>query len=698
MNIKEIDFKPILEKARNKDEESIRELVECTKGYVGFVARSITGSKEAAQDVSQEYYIKLFQNINNINEQSFLAWTNTVIRNCSYDYLRKNNKLNEYGEKASFVNYDDAVYIAEDEKIENQPDKVFEQQERQRFILEIIDSLPLEQREVIVAYFYQEKKIKDIAKELNISENTVKSRLAYAKKHIAIKVEELHKKYDIKLYNVAPIGFFIGLLVSSRHSHSLTITELMSSTPKTSISTNSEINLKDVEIGRKTKTNINPEENDDAPELPTETDSDDANPVEPSEDLDPDNPEPSVEPDSDVSDPSVEPDLDNPNPSEPKDDSEADDSDPSEDLDQDNPEPSEPSEDLDPDNPEPADDTDADELDSPEDLDEDVSDPSEDLDSDNPEPADDTDADEPDSPEDSDEDVSDPSEDLDPDNPEPSKPSNPDNPNPSDPIIEPDADITTPSDNPVGPSPDNPIPSEPIVTPGFDNPEPVNPPVSPEPSVEPEVDVFEDPDVSEPLIDEETHMRHKRRGHMAARGAKAAGRHVGRRIFITLLVVGTIGGGGFYAYKTGLLAKIPFISQFFEKKSLVCKLPIDDPRMDGLTLEVYTKNSNITKAKYLLVGENDVGSSGTALVNGILSGASNLLPGIEISSKELPNNMMQISAEIDVNKVTDLSMSALEMLGVFSQDDINEIKETMKNIHAIKETHEGMGFDCHYLD
>ena len=69
------------------------------------------------------------------------------------------------------------------------------------------------------------------------------------------------------------------------------------------------------------------------------------------------------------------------------------------------------------------------------------------------------------------------------------------------------------------------------------------------------------------------------------------------------------------------------------------------------------------------------------------------MPGVEITSKELPNNMMQISAEIDVNKVTDLSMSALEMLGVFSQDDINEIKETMKNIHAIKETHEGMGFD-----
>lgn len=604
MNIKEIDFKPILEKAKNKDEESIRELVECTKGYVGFVARSITGSNEAAQDVSQEYYIKLFQNINNINEQSFLAWTNTVIRNCSYDYLRKNNKLNEYGEKVSFVDYDETAYTIKDEKVENQPDKVFEQRERQRFILEIIDSLPLEQREVVIAYFYQEKKIKDIANELNISENTVKSRLAYAKKHIAVKVEELHKKYDIKLYDVAPIGFFIGLLASSRHSHSSAVTGLINNTPKASAPVYSAPNSNSAISGNSEKINTNLGNNDEASEAVVESNSNSSDASDLSEKMD-----------SDVSDQLVEQDSSETNPFDSSEESVAE---------------------------EPKSFEESGKL----------------YDSKGAQQ----------SHEDSKQPESNPGtvRELDSESSIPSEPSNV----------------------------DTPIPSDPVVNPNINNSVPNNDFVVTEPS-EPNIGMPENPATPETLTSNNSPIQHVGNVNTAA---KTAGRHVGRRILIIILTAGAIGGGGFYAYRNGMISKIPFIRQFVEKKSLVCKLPIDDPRMEGLNLDVYTKNNDITKLNYYLVGEKDVGSSGEELFNGILSGASKLIPGIKISSKDLPHGMMQISVEIDVRKVTDLSIKLLESLGLFSQDDIDELKTAMNNIHKIKEMHEDNGFDCYYLD
>ena len=60
-------------------------------------------------------------------------------------------------------------------------------------------------------YYIQEMSVKEISAILNVSENTVKSRLNYARKNIEEKVKELEKK-GTKLYSLAPIPFFVLLL------------------------------------------------------------------------------------------------------------------------------------------------------------------------------------------------------------------------------------------------------------------------------------------------------------------------------------------------------------------------------------------------------------------------------------------------------------------------------------------------------
>lgn len=51
-------------------------------------------------------------------------------------------------------------------------------------LMENIENLPDEQKEVIMLFYFEDLTIKEIASDLKVSENTVKSRLKYAKEKL----------------------------------------------------------------------------------------------------------------------------------------------------------------------------------------------------------------------------------------------------------------------------------------------------------------------------------------------------------------------------------------------------------------------------------------------------------------------------------------------------------------------------------
>lgn len=86
------------------------------------------------------------------------------------------------------------------------PETVMQDREKQRLLREIIDnSLTEMQKLCIIAYYFQEQKQSEIANELGIPENTVKTNLSRAKQKIKDGVLELEKKNGTRLYSVAPL-------------------------------------------------------------------------------------------------------------------------------------------------------------------------------------------------------------------------------------------------------------------------------------------------------------------------------------------------------------------------------------------------------------------------------------------------------------------------------------------------------------
>ena len=90
------------------------------------------------------------------------------------------------------------------------PDQKVDYAETKRLIQGMIDRLPQEQRMAIVLFYLEEMPVKQIARVMECSEGTVKSRLNYGRKAIKAQVLELEKK-GTKLYCVPFIPFLYWL-------------------------------------------------------------------------------------------------------------------------------------------------------------------------------------------------------------------------------------------------------------------------------------------------------------------------------------------------------------------------------------------------------------------------------------------------------------------------------------------------------
>lgn len=109
----------------------------------------------------------------------------------------------------------DEMIDFKDERTASMPEEVMDQKETSRLIGEILDGLSEEQRTAVGMFYFDNMSVKEIAEILDVSENTVKSRLNYARKKIEVEVKALEKK-GTKLYNLAPIPFLLWLFKSEQ--------------------------------------------------------------------------------------------------------------------------------------------------------------------------------------------------------------------------------------------------------------------------------------------------------------------------------------------------------------------------------------------------------------------------------------------------------------------------------------------------
>lgn len=203
-------YSEAVQKAMKGEQEAFTYLYEKTYTKVFYLARKFLKSEHIAQDIVQDSYVKAFQSLNTLEDpEKFPSWIATIVTNRSKNELKRRKETlfseteNEDGQDISDTFIDDRIAV--------QPEIAMDKNETKRLMQEIIDTLTDEQRMCITMFYMEEMSVKEMASVLEVSENTVKSRLNYGRQKIKDKVLDLEKK-GTKLYGLAPIPFFLLLL------------------------------------------------------------------------------------------------------------------------------------------------------------------------------------------------------------------------------------------------------------------------------------------------------------------------------------------------------------------------------------------------------------------------------------------------------------------------------------------------------
>ncbi len=180
---------------------------EKTSYYVAF---KMLRNEESARDVVQDTAIQVYSRIGALEDPSaFFGWVKMITANLCKRRLSKNQEV-LFAPRGAQDDEDSTEDFTPDYDDSSVPHEVFDNRETRQMIRDLIDDLPDDQKLVIYMYYYQGLKIREIAEALEISENTVKSRMMYAKKKLEAGVRG-YEKEGIKLYSVAPWLLYTAL-------------------------------------------------------------------------------------------------------------------------------------------------------------------------------------------------------------------------------------------------------------------------------------------------------------------------------------------------------------------------------------------------------------------------------------------------------------------------------------------------------
>jgi RNA polymerase sigma factor (sigma-70 family) len=150
-------------------------------------------SREEAEDIVQEGFLKIFQNINTFRKQGSLeGWIKRIMINHALNHYKKNRRI-PFTEDVEEINETEIFkFNHEEEPLDPVEPNV---------LLAMVQSLPEGYRLVFNLYVFEGYSHREIAEALNFSENTSKTQLMKARRNLQKQLSEYSGMKEIQLVN-----------------------------------------------------------------------------------------------------------------------------------------------------------------------------------------------------------------------------------------------------------------------------------------------------------------------------------------------------------------------------------------------------------------------------------------------------------------------------------------------------------------
>ncbi|TDF93604.1 sigma-70 family RNA polymerase sigma factor [Paenibacillus piri] len=144
--------------------------------YLYHAVYSVLRSAKDAEDVTQEALLKIYASLPQYQYQGLKTWMTRIAVNKAIDHKRAmERKREQLTADIEDMLPEDSTHTVEEEVLENQ---------RRQQIKQYLDDIPANYREVVVAYYIEDKSYQEIAAEQGVTLKTVESKLYRAKQWI----------------------------------------------------------------------------------------------------------------------------------------------------------------------------------------------------------------------------------------------------------------------------------------------------------------------------------------------------------------------------------------------------------------------------------------------------------------------------------------------------------------------------------
>ncbi|MCB1515243.1 MAG: sigma-70 family RNA polymerase sigma factor [Hyphomicrobiaceae bacterium] len=139
-----------------------------------FLMRHVRDEAQA-EELTNEVFMEVWRNAGRYEGRSQVTtWLLSIARNRAISRMRKRREL-EWNE-------DEAAEIVDED---DDPEVSLQKQDKALALRRCLDALSREHREIVDLVYYQERSVSEVAEIVGIPENTVKTRLFYARKKLS---------------------------------------------------------------------------------------------------------------------------------------------------------------------------------------------------------------------------------------------------------------------------------------------------------------------------------------------------------------------------------------------------------------------------------------------------------------------------------------------------------------------------------
>lgn len=157
----------------NRRDVALAAILQAYRRRVFGLAYSFVRNREAAEDVAQEVFIRVWRALPSFDARASLAtWIYTIARNTSLSALRDRRREAHVEDPATLLEAQPAAGSVESAA-------------EQAALMRLVDELPDRQRQVVLLYYLQEQSHEEVASMLAMPVGTVKTLLHRARARLA---------------------------------------------------------------------------------------------------------------------------------------------------------------------------------------------------------------------------------------------------------------------------------------------------------------------------------------------------------------------------------------------------------------------------------------------------------------------------------------------------------------------------------